>query len=475
MSDISKIVLPDGNVYNIKDTVSGYQERLVSGTNIKTINNQSILGSGNISISTSGTQPNNYSTITVSNGTSVASASPESSTDTLALVSGNNISLGLNDTGHAITINASVPSAGTTASAVGTTSSGGSASTYSKSDHVHSISSSTITSALGYTPYNSTNPSGYTSNTGTITGIKMNGSSKGTSGVVDLGTVITAHQDISGKVSKSGDTMTGQLLTSYKSSVAMGSYGTAQTTIAGFLGEVRYSSGCMGSVSIGTAYTYNGITIPTGWYNFIFSPHRTGGLNGEANGDNCNYGTLILNGMTGDFGTFIIRTSSGGVGSLQRISMSSGAAIAKSTASSITSTTANYFYKIALSSLTTSGASSLFEIGNGGVKITKAGKYKISASCYFQSNASGCCPSVYVRSSTSTISDSSSSATGMGTELLGMSIPATTVAMPVTAPPMLVDIRANTYLYLVARPRQATTGGIVCNNNMTWLQVEYEG
>lgn len=38
--------------------------------------------------------------------------------------------------------------------------------------------------------------------TGTITGIKMNGASKGTSGVVDLGTVITAHQDISGKQDK---------------------------------------------------------------------------------------------------------------------------------------------------------------------------------------------------------------------------------------------------------------------------------
>lgn len=40
---------------------------------------------------------------------------------------------------------------------------------------------------------------GYTKNTGTVTGIKMNGTSKGTSGVVDLGTVITEHQDISGK------------------------------------------------------------------------------------------------------------------------------------------------------------------------------------------------------------------------------------------------------------------------------------
>jgi len=41
---------------------------------------------------------------------------------------------------------------------------------------------------------------GYTKNDGTITGISMNGVSKGTSGVVNLGTVITSHQDISGKV-----------------------------------------------------------------------------------------------------------------------------------------------------------------------------------------------------------------------------------------------------------------------------------
>ena len=43
---------------------------------------------------------------------------------------------------------------------------------------------------------------------GTITGIKMNGASKGTSGVVDLGTVITAHQDISGKADKSATVST---------------------------------------------------------------------------------------------------------------------------------------------------------------------------------------------------------------------------------------------------------------------------
>lgn len=42
-----------------------------------------------------------------------------------------------------------------------------------------------------------------TSNTGTITGVTMNGVSKGTSGVVNLGTVLTEHQDISGKANTS--------------------------------------------------------------------------------------------------------------------------------------------------------------------------------------------------------------------------------------------------------------------------------
>jgi hypothetical protein len=46
---------------------------------------------------------------------------------------------------------------------------------------------------------------GFTKNLGTITGITMNGISKGTNGVVDLGSVITEHQDISGKQDKITD------------------------------------------------------------------------------------------------------------------------------------------------------------------------------------------------------------------------------------------------------------------------------
>lgn len=116
--------------------------------------------------------------------------------------------------------------------------------------------------------------------------------------------------DISTKVSKSGDTMTGQLKTSYKSSVAMGSYGSSQTTLPNFCNEIRFSSGCTGSVNIGTNFTKGGVTVYATWYNFIYSPHRSGGKNGGAEGDNCNYGTLILSSMTAvTYRTYIIRVS----------------------------------------------------------------------------------------------------------------------------------------------------------------------
>lgn len=60
------------------------------------------------------------------------------------------------------------------------------------------------------------NDSGFTKNTGTVTSVavKMNGAEKGkvtSSGTIDLGTVITAHQDISGLMPKSGGTFTGEV------------------------------------------------------------------------------------------------------------------------------------------------------------------------------------------------------------------------------------------------------------------------
>ena len=59
---------------------------------------------------------------------------------------------------------------------------------------------------------------GFTKNTGTVTSVavKMNGVTKGTvtsSGTIDLGTVITSHQNISGLVPKSAFNLSGTTLT----------------------------------------------------------------------------------------------------------------------------------------------------------------------------------------------------------------------------------------------------------------------
>ena len=93
-----------------------------------------------------------------------------------------------------------------------------------------------------------TNDSGYTTNTGTITGIKMNGASKGTSGVVDLGTVLTAHQDISGKADKSDiPTKVSQLTND-------SGYTTNTGTITGIKMNGA-SKGTSGVVDLGTVLT----------------------------------------------------------------------------------------------------------------------------------------------------------------------------------------------------------------------------
>lgn len=120
-------------------------------------------------------------------------------------------------------------------------------------------------------------------------------------------------------VKKAGDTMTGPLYTSFKSSVAIGSYEASATTLQDLVNNVRYSSGCMGSVNLTTNYSATGGTILAGWYNFIYSPHRSGGRNGTAVGNNCDYGTLLLTGMTVGSAHWRIRVSNGSIAEVRRI------------------------------------------------------------------------------------------------------------------------------------------------------------
>lgn len=156
-------------------------------------------------------------------------------------------------------------------------------------------------------------------------GISVTGNSATTSKLADSAhswTATEVYNYMTARVLKAGDTMTGQLKTSFKSSVAIGSYCTDKTTVPNLVGEIRYSSGAMGSMNLTTAYsTTAGGSISTGWYNYIYSPHRSGGVNGAASGDNQNYGSLFLSGMTVGSNLFYIRVASGSIAESRRIWM----------------------------------------------------------------------------------------------------------------------------------------------------------
>lgn len=120
------------------------------------------------------------------------------------------------------------------------------------------------------------------------------------------------------KLPLAGGTMSGQIKTSFKSSVATGSYGANAHTIPDLCDELRYSSGVMGSFDLTTSYTKDGVTIPTRWYNFLWIPHRSGGINGQASGDNCDYGSLLLSAMTGNgLGVYALHYFNGNINTLE--------------------------------------------------------------------------------------------------------------------------------------------------------------
>ena len=255
--------------------IDGAQEELESGTNIKTINNESILGSGNITIQGGGGDVNVIESITFNGSVVPVDASKNAAITYSAPVTSVNGNTGAvtisvptkvsdltNDSGFITSYTetdpvfsasaaASITSADITAWNGKSTFSGsyndltdkptlfsGDYNDLSNKPTIPTVPTnvSAFTNDAGYiTGYTETDPTvpswakastkpsytasevgalpdttviptestvtgwGFTKNAGTITGITMNGASKGNSGVVDLGTVITSHQDISGK------------------------------------------------------------------------------------------------------------------------------------------------------------------------------------------------------------------------------------------------------------------------------------
>lgn len=233
------------------------QDTLVSGTNIKTVNNNSLVGSGNVSIATGDTNvietvkvnnsaltPDankavNITAVTTFNGSSgaVTYTAPVSS------VNGQTgaVSIATGDTNVIETIKvnntALTPDASKAVNISAVTSFNGSTGAVTYTAPVTSVNGETgaVTLSIPSEVTESTVSGwGFTKNAGTITGITMNGASKGTSGVVDLGTVITEHQDISGKADKSTTTTAGTYTSVTVNASGIVTGGTNPTTLAGY-------------------------------------------------------------------------------------------------------------------------------------------------------------------------------------------------------------------------------------------------
>lgn len=197
-------LVKSGGVYT---ALNSKQDTLVSGTNIKTINNESLLGSGNISIAggTGSGEANVIEAITF-NGT------PATITNKTAAIT------------------ATIPAAVTesTVSGWGFTKNVGTLIT--ETDPVFSASA-----ASGITSSDITNWNGKTSNTGTVTGVKINGTTNNpTSGVVDLGTVLTSETSLSkGTTTGSGNAVTDISVSGHQITLTKGStFLTSETSLS---------------------------------------------------------------------------------------------------------------------------------------------------------------------------------------------------------------------------------------------------
>ena len=70
------------------------------------------------------------------------------------------------------------------------------------------------------------------------------------------------------------------------------------------INQLKEGYGQCGSVHV-TACTYQNVSIPGGWYNFLWIPHRHGGTER----DNSNYGTLTLYPMNMTGNVYVIQYS----------------------------------------------------------------------------------------------------------------------------------------------------------------------
>lgn len=146
MANISAIKLPNGTTYNIKDNgalqlIGGQVTGPVTFGDSVSIDEATL---GDLVVNGSASFTNNIQANTI-NGVTVGNSPKFTDTVTTVTTSGS---------GNAVTA---------------ISASNGAITVTKGSTFLTGITSSQVTTALGYTPYNSTNPNGYTTNTGTVT------------------------------------------------------------------------------------------------------------------------------------------------------------------------------------------------------------------------------------------------------------------------------------------------------------------
>ena len=421
MSDISKIVLPDGNIYNLKDTVSGYQEALVSGTNIKTINNESILGSGNITIqggSTGVTSVTATGALSSTGGTTpeithnAPATSPAKTTQALYPVK-------IDAYGHITAAGSavSIPTAASSVEAVGTSASAGVSLLYAREDHVHNIISSTITSALGFTP---------TSNTGTVTSVRVQAtspvqSSTSTAQSTSLNTTISLADGYGDTKNPYGSKTAKYVLAAPNGSAGAPSF---RALVASDIPSLSYLPSSGGNVSGDITRSSYGTYRPRAWCY---------GVSTRSTNDTVAAGSYFYVPMN-------------------------------------TTTSENPYLNVP-----TNSGTKLFASASGGIKVNRAGKYKISGSIYLGTGSSNGRAGAYIFDSTTSFSTAGtgvSTPPSTSTEVIGNASYGAGTDVVVTIAPKIVSLESGHIVHLVGRCMNQA-GKIYYTNKSTYLLVEW--
>ena len=232
-----------GDVTGLQAELDAKQAALVSGTSIKTVGGTSVLGSGDISVGvTSFNTRTGAVTLSSSDVTTALGYTPATSSDISSAISAlvdtapatldtlNELAAALgDDPNFATTVTNSLAGkqatlvSGTNIKTVNGTSilgSGniqidGGVTSFNTRTGAVTLSSSDVTSALGYTPYNSTNPSGYITSSASITGNAATATTLQTARNIN-GVSFNGSADItvadSTKLPLAGGTMTGALV-----------------------------------------------------------------------------------------------------------------------------------------------------------------------------------------------------------------------------------------------------------------------